>query len=162
MHVLRSSLRPHKWLLEVVRLHSRQAEAEEALRRRPSPQTLSPTHHLWCMLFCSDAMTSTSNIAFGNAYKSVQANNINGSVHIGTSSRDRPRTVKLSSRCGTLSRYVKQDLRTHSTVSRAPKMRPSTRSPSSTSPHVSLTRASTCYKRYTAGRMGKTSDASSG
>ncbi|XP_014550460.1 hypothetical protein COCVIDRAFT_59039, partial [Bipolaris victoriae FI3] len=31
-----------------------------------------------------DAMVSTtSNIAFGNAYKSVQANNINGSVHIG-------------------------------------------------------------------------------
>jgi hypothetical protein len=43
------------------------------------------------MLFCSDAMTSTtSNVAFGNAYSSVQANSINGSVHIGTS-WDRPR-----------------------------------------------------------------------
>ncbi|KAF5852326.1 hypothetical protein GGP41_007754 [Bipolaris sorokiniana] len=36
------------------------------------------------MLFYRDAMASTtSNTAFGNAYKSVQANNINGSVHIG-------------------------------------------------------------------------------
>ncbi|KAI1676153.1 hypothetical protein KJE20_14256 [Pyrenophora tritici-repentis] len=29
------------------------------------------------------AASTTSNIAFGNAYKSVQANNINGSIHIG-------------------------------------------------------------------------------
>ena len=36
------------------------------------------------MLFYSDAMTSTtSNVAFGNAYSSVQANTINGSVNIG-------------------------------------------------------------------------------
>ena len=36
------------------------------------------------MLSYRDAMASTtSNTAFGNAYKSVQANNINGSVHIG-------------------------------------------------------------------------------
>ena len=47
------------------------------------------------MLFYSDAMTSTtSNVVFGNAYSSIQANNINGSVHIGTL-RDRLRAVRL-------------------------------------------------------------------
>jgi hypothetical protein len=35
-------------------------------------------HRRWCMPFYSDAMISaTSNVAFGNAYTSVQANNIN-------------------------------------------------------------------------------------
>ena len=45
------------------------------------------------MRCCSDAMASTtSNIAFGNAYSSVQANTINGSVHVGTL-WDRPTAV---------------------------------------------------------------------
>jgi hypothetical protein len=41
-------------------------------------------------------------------------------------------------------------------------MRPSTRTLSSTSLPASLTRVSLCSMRYTAGRTGKTSDASSG
>jgi hypothetical protein len=38
--------------------------------------------------------STTSNLAFGNAYSSVQANNFTGSVHFGTL-QGRPRAVKL-------------------------------------------------------------------
>jgi hypothetical protein len=47
------------------------------------------------MPFYSDAMISaTSNVAFGNAYSNVQANNINRSVHFGTS-QNRPWAIRL-------------------------------------------------------------------
>ncbi|KAF2624119.1 hypothetical protein BU25DRAFT_348543, partial [Macroventuria anomochaeta] len=36
--------------------------------------------------------STTSNVAFGNAYSSVQANTINGSVHIGTKKRGAKQT----------------------------------------------------------------------
>jgi hypothetical protein len=114
------------------------------------------------MLFYSNTMTSTtSNVAFGNAYSSVQANNINGSVHIGTC-QGRLRAVELLSGSRTLSRHPKQDLRTPSVVYRTPKMHPSTRTASSTSPFASPTRALTYCARYTAGQTDKTSVVSSG
>ncbi|KAJ5041932.1 hypothetical protein J3E74DRAFT_202725 [Bipolaris maydis] len=47
--------------------------------------------------------STTSNTAFSNAYKSVQANNINGSVHISTS-RDRPRATRQTGLENTLDR----------------------------------------------------------
>jgi hypothetical protein len=108
-------------------------------------------------------MTSaTSNVAFGNAYSSVQAKTINGSVYIGTS-RGRLWAVRLSKgRSGALSRHLKQDPTTPSVVYQTPKTRPSTRSRSSTSLSASPTRASLSLMRYTAGRRDKTSDASSG
>lgn len=46
---------------------------------------------------------TTSNVAFGNAYSIVQANNIHGSVHVSTgTSWDGPRAVELSRRSGAL------------------------------------------------------------
>ena len=109
-------------------------------------------------------MTSTtSNVAFGNAYSSVQANNIHGSVYISTGMlRDRLTAAELSRRSGALSRPLKQDLTTPSIVSRALKMRPLTRSQSSTSLSACLTRALPSLTRYTTGRTAKMSGASSG
>ena len=107
-------------------------------------------------------MASTaSTIAFGDAYSSLQAHTINGSVHIGTL-RGLPRTVKLLRESRTLSRHLKQDLRTPSVVYRTLPTRPSTRTQSGTIRPALPTRASTSSTRYTAGRREKTSDASSG
>ena len=105
--------------------------------------------------------STTANTTFGNNLNGFQGRDNYGSVHIGTL-RDRLRAVTLTIKSKTLSKHLKQDSTTLFAIYRMPKTRPSTRTPSSTSLPASLTRASTCCARYTAGQMGKTSGASFG